>query len=94
MTLITIRAKGQVTIPEEVRRSARIVEGDLFEVEITEDGLLLRPKRVIDGTQAWFWDAAWQAGEHEADEDLRAGRTTQFSSAEEMINELQGLATP
>jgi hypothetical protein len=28
----------------------------------------------IDPEQAWFWTDEWQAGEREADEDLREGR--------------------
>lgn len=60
MPRTTLRSKGQLTLPE---------------AEITSDGILLRPQKVIDSTQAWFWTPAWQAGEREADEDLRPGRT-------------------
>lgn len=55
MARTTVRAKGQVTIPEEIRRAARLEEGDLLEAELTADGILLRPQKVIDATQAWFW---------------------------------------
>jgi antitoxin PrlF len=63
MSRMTLRAKGQLTLPEEIRAAAHLEEGDLLEAEITEDGILLRPQKVIDATQAWFWTPAWQAGE-------------------------------
>jgi len=27
-----------------------------FDAEITADGILLRPQKLIDATQAWFWE--------------------------------------
>jgi AbrB family looped-hinge helix DNA binding protein len=88
MSRITLRSKGQITIPDDVRRAANLEEGDLLDAELTSDGILLRPQKLIDATQAWFWTPEWQAGEREAEKDLRAGRTTKFNSGEEMIEAL------
>ena len=38
--------------------------------------------------QAYFWKSQWQKAECEADEDIKAGRTKRFSSAEELIADL------
>jgi antitoxin PrlF len=92
MTRTTLRAKGQLTLPEEVRTAARLQEGDLLDAVITAEGILLRPQKVIDSTQAWFWTPEWQAGEREADEDLRAGRTEAFSSGAALIAGLKAIA--
>lgn len=91
---MTLRAKGQLTLPEEVRSAAHLVEGDLLEVEITEDGILLRPQKVIDSTQAWFWTPAWQAGEREADADRAAGRMEAFDSGPSFVETLESIAKP
>ncbi|MDP9256008.1 MAG: AbrB/MazE/SpoVT family DNA-binding domain-containing protein [Actinomycetota bacterium] len=56
----TIRTKGQVTIPAEIRKAAHLEEGDPVEVEVVEEGILLRPQKIIDATQAWFWTPEWQ----------------------------------
>ena len=80
-----IRSKGQVTIPSDIRRAACLEEGDPVEVELVAEGILLRPRKVIDATQAWFWNAAWQAGEREAAEDLAAGRSRVYSSSDEFL---------
>ncbi len=55
MARTTLRAKGQLTLPEEIRSAAHLEEGDLLDAEITDDGILLRPQKIIDSTQAWFW---------------------------------------
>jgi len=91
---MTLRAKGQVTLPEEIRTAARLEEGDLLEVVMTEEGILLRPQKLIDASQAWFWTPEWQAGEREADADLAAGRGEVFQSEETFLGDLEAMANP
>ena len=76
MSVSVMRAKGQVTILQDIREAAHLETGDPVEIEITSDGILLRPKKLIDASQAWFWTQAWQAGEREASADIEAGRVT------------------
>jgi AbrB family looped-hinge helix DNA binding protein len=85
MAITIMRRKGQITLPSEVRRAAHLAEGDPVEVELVEEGILLRPKKVIDSSQAWFWTPSWQKGEAEADADIAAGRTRRFMSDEEFL---------
>jgi AbrB family looped-hinge helix DNA binding protein len=94
MARTTLRARGQLTLPEEIRRAAHLEEGDLLDAEITSDGILLRPQKIIDSTQAWFWEPTWQAGERAADSDRAAGRVETFDSGEALIEELRSIARP
>ena len=94
MSRITMRAKGQITLPDDVRRAAHLEEGDLFEAEITADGILLRPQKLIDTTQAWFWSPEWQSGEREAETNRDDGRVTEFATGEELLESLRTLAKP
>jgi antitoxin PrlF len=89
-----VRKKGSVTIPADIRKAARLAEGDPIEVEMTEDGILLRPQKVIDATQAWFWEAAWQAGEREADADIAAGRFDRFAGDDALMLALDQQSKP
>ena len=94
MARTTLRAKGQLTLPEDIRSAARLEEGDLLEAEITPDGILLRPQKLIDATQAWFWNPSWQDGEREADADRAAGRLENFDSGEALIAGLRATPKP
>jgi AbrB family looped-hinge helix DNA binding protein len=89
MTRTTVRARGQITLPEELRKAAHLEEGDLLEAVLTDDGILLRPQKVIDATQAWFWSPEWQAGERAADNDAAAGRVEVFRSGDELVDALR-----
>ena len=92
MARTTLRAKGQLTLPEAIRSAARLEEGDLLEAEITADGILLRPQKLVDATQAWFWTPTWQAGERDADADRDAGRIEPFDSGEAFVDALGAVA--
>jgi AbrB family looped-hinge helix DNA binding protein len=87
--VLQIRSNGQITLPAAVRRKANLKEGDLLEVIIEEDGTVrLVPQVAIERSQAYFWTPRWQAGEHEADEDIKAGRVREFANIDEAIKYL------
>lgn len=94
MSRTTVRAKGQITLPDDVRRAAHLEEGDLLDAEITTEGILLRPQKLIDATQAWFWTTDWQAGERDADVDRSAENVSVFASGEELLDALRKRSKP
>jgi len=84
-----LRSKGQLTLPREIREAAHIAEGDPVEIEVVAEGILLRPQKMIDAAQAWFWTPGWQAGEVAASKDVEAGRTQKFASGEDFLASIE-----
>jgi AbrB family looped-hinge helix DNA binding protein len=60
---LQIRSNGQITLPAQTRRKAKLNEGDLLEVVVEEDGSIrLVPKLVVDRVLAEKYqldDVAW-----------------------------------
>jgi len=82
-----IDARGAVVIPKNFR-------GNFTHVEVTqrEDGVIeLRPRIMVDPTQAWFWTQPWQTGEAKAQADIDAGRTKRFENGDDFLAELHSL---
>ncbi len=52
MPLVTVKPKFQVTIPAGLRKDIDLREGDLMEATLLGDGILLRPKDVVDRNAA------------------------------------------
>lgn len=48
MPLVTVKPKYQVTIPAKLRRGIDLREGDIMEATVVGDGILLRPKELVD----------------------------------------------
>jgi antitoxin PrlF len=86
--IATIRRKGLLTIPAEVRRAAEIDEGDEVEFEVTEQGILLRRVELADRDPWYYGTAEWEEGLTRALEDVAAGRVTSQGSTEEFFAEL------
>jgi AbrB family looped-hinge helix DNA binding protein len=83
-----VRPKGQITLPDAVRKAARLSEGDYLEVSVEEGTIIMRPKKLIDADQAWFWADDWQKGEREASEDIARGRVRRSTSGDEFTESL------
>lgn len=88
--LTKLTSGGQVTLPKEIRIKTNIQPGDFVEVRLDDEGrIVLTPKKLVDASQAYFWTEEWQKGEHNADEDIKAGRVRSFKSAVEAVKYLE-----
>ena len=90
--LISVRKKGQVTLPLSIRKVLRIEEGSVLMSKIVDDAIVLVPQEVVDRDQAWFWKDRWQKLEADAEKDFSAGRTKTFDSVEDLFHEIEGTA--
>ena len=86
--LISLRPNGQLTIPAEIRARVHAKAGDIFEAHVAGDAIVLRPKKLVDADQAYFWTPEWQKAEREASEDIKKGRYKTFDSVDELIADL------
>lgn len=78
-TTATIRERGQVTIPANVRREAQLDEGAVVEFEVREEGVLLRPRLIADIDNAFIREVI--SSTTDGYEDLRAGETAPLDSS-------------
>lgn len=88
MTLTKVTRHGQITIPAALRKQVGIEEGDLVELQIVDDYIVLTPKKLIDKSQAYFWTTEWQEAERQAQADIEAGRIKEFASVDELFADL------
>jgi len=90
MQTTRISPKHQITIPKEVFEKLHLEVGDILEVDMTEEGLLLIPKKLISKDQAWFWTKEWQKKEKEADAAISRGEVSgPFENTKELIRHLR-----
>ncbi|MEV7971265.1 AbrB/MazE/SpoVT family DNA-binding domain-containing protein [Sphaerisporangium sp. NPDC088356] len=91
MSRTTLRRKGQLTLPPEVRQALNIDTGDEVEFDIIEPGVVvLRGLKMIPADQAWFWTESWNAGEREASKDIANDRVTLHKTVDDMFDHLGG----
>ncbi len=59
----TLGARGQITIPREIRARAGLEPGESLEVEIVPGGILLRSQTLADAARDPSWSQEWQDDE-------------------------------
>ena len=70
MPLVTVKSKFQVTIPARLRKGIDLREGDIMEATLVGDGILFRPKQVVDRDAAADRIAATIAATKSSSQDL------------------------
>jgi antitoxin MazE len=81
MSLVKVKSKYQIVIPDEVRRKLHVEIGDTLEIEEKDGVLIAKPVVVIDKSQTYFWSEEWQKGEKEAEEAKKKGNFKEFDKA-------------
>jgi len=90
--LVSVRKRGQITLPLWMRKKLGITDGSIVLAKIVDDTIVLVPQETIDRDQAWFWKERWQKLEAEAEKDIAGGRTKTFDSVEDLFHEIEGTA--
>ena len=88
-TIVKVQKNKNITLPMWLINRFHVGAGDFVRLEETKDGVLMKPAKLIDPSQAYFWTKEWQAGEHEAQEDIQKGRVKRFASVKELMRDLQ-----
>ena len=53
--LISVRKKGQVTLPLSMRKKLGIADGSIVLSKVVDNSIVLVPQETVDRDQAWFW---------------------------------------
>ena len=89
-TIMKISHQGQIRIPKKVMISLGIGEGDYLEVDIQENQIILKPRKLIDPSQGWYWTKEWQEMESDVDKEIEADQLSEkFDSVEEGLKWLK-----
>ena len=90
MPTIKITSNGAITLPVQFRKALGLRTGDFVNAELKNHLVVLKPAKIIDAEDSWFFTEEWQKGEAEVDKDIAKGKLVgPFSSAEEFIRDLE-----
>jgi AbrB family looped-hinge helix DNA binding protein len=89
-TIMKISPQGQIRIPRKFMEMLGVEKGDYLEALLEDDHIALKPRKLIDPAQGWYWTKEWQQGEKEADRDIEKDDVSPtFQTAEEGIKWLK-----
>jgi len=82
--IMKISPQGQIRLPKQIMNTLRIDAGDYVEVAVEDNNIILKPRKLIDPAQGWYWTREWQETEARVDEELDKDRLSpRFKAAAE-----------
>lgn len=88
--IMKISPQGQIRIPKKVMQTLGIDTGDYVEVAVQEAQIVLKPRKLIDPSQGWYWTKEWQKMEAAVDQDLEQRKLSpRLKTAEDGIQWLK-----
>ncbi len=89
-TIMKISPQGQIRIPKKIMITLGIEKGDYVEVDVEERQIVLKPRKLIDPSQGWYWTKEWQKMEARVDNEIKEGHVSpKFKTAEEGLKWLK-----
>lgn len=89
-TVMKISPQGQIRIPKKIMAILNIQPGDYVEVDTESGNAILKPRKLIDPSQGWYWTREWQEDEAKVDKELKSGQCSpEFQTAEEGLKWLE-----
>lgn len=63
--------------------SPGIERGDYFEVDVEERQIVLKPRKLIDPSQGWYWTTEWQEAAADVDAGIESNQLSGKSASSE-----------
>ena len=88
--IMKISPQGQIRIPKKIMHTLGIDKGDYLEVDVEEGNVVLKPRKLIDPSQGWYWTKEWQKMEADVDKEIEKHQLSpRFHTDEEGIKWLR-----
>jgi AbrB family looped-hinge helix DNA binding protein len=86
---VSVQRRNLITIPKEIREKLNISEGDVLDIHIDNNKIVIEPYKLVPSSQAYFWTKKAQSDLFEAKEDDKAGRVREFATVDEFIKGIE-----
>ncbi len=78
-TIMKISPQGQIRIPKKIMITLGIEKGNYVEVSVEERQIVLKPRKLIDPSQGWYWTKEWQKMEADVDDEIEKNQLSPLS---------------
>jgi len=85
---VSVQRRNLISLPKEIRELLKIGEGDVLDVRVEGNKIVMEPYKLVPSSQAYFWTEKTQRDMLEAKEDIKSGRVREFSNVDEFLKGL------
>ena len=85
---ISVQRRNLISLPKQIRERLHIEEGDILDVRVEGNKIIMEPYKLVPASQAFFWTKKTQTDMSEAQQDVVSNRVREFSNVEEFLKGL------
>lgn len=86
---VFVQRRNLISIPRDIREQLDINEGDVLDIHLDDNKIIIEPMKLVPTSQAYFWSDKVQKDLLEAKEDVKSGRTREFKNIHEFLDDLE-----
>lgn len=82
---IFVQKRNLISLPRDIREKLNINEGDVLDIRMDENKIIIEPMKLIPSSQAYFWSETAQNDLLEAKNDVDSGNVREFNTISEFL---------
>lgn len=83
---IFVQKRNLISIPREIREQLNINEGDVLDIKLDNNKIIIEPMKLVPSSQAYFWSETTQKDMIEAKNDVESGNVREFNTISEFLD--------
>lgn len=83
---IFVQKRNLISLPREIREQLDINEGDVLDIRMDNNKIIIEPMKLIPSSQAYFWSETSQNDMLEAKNDVDSGNVREFNNVSEFLD--------
>ncbi|NLI91112.1 MAG: AbrB/MazE/SpoVT family DNA-binding domain-containing protein [Peptococcaceae bacterium] len=83
---IFVQKRNLISLPRDIREQLNINEGDVLDVRMADNKIIIEPMKLVPSTQAYFWSETTQNDMLEAKNDVDSGNVREFNTINEFLD--------
>jgi AbrB family looped-hinge helix DNA binding protein len=86
---VFVQKRNLISIPRDIREILNIHEGDVLDIRLIDNKIVIEPMKLIPSSQAYFWTKKTQKDMLEAQKDVEAGNTREFQNIKDFLKGIE-----
>ena len=86
---IFVQKRNLINLPRDIREFLDINEGDILDVSLVDNKIIIEPMKLIPSSQAYFWSEKTQNDMIEANNDVKSGNIREFKNIKEFLEGIE-----
>jgi AbrB family looped-hinge helix DNA binding protein len=86
---VFVQRRNLISLPKDIRETLDINEGDVLDIRIINNKIVIEPMKLIPSSQAYFWTDKVQKDLLEAKKDIESGNVRELKNIKEFLDVIE-----